>query len=250
MTMTTLSIPFKYDYVGSFLRPEAVQNAKQLFKKGLISKDELKAVEDAEIVKLIEKQKAAGYHVITDGEYRRSYWHLDFFWGLNGIEQTELSHGYFFHGEETAKGSIKITGKISGENHPFVEHFKFVNQFADDNTVAKQTFPAPAQLHRLSDRRGAYRAALRIRHHQLPARLALRCGARCSDLRRALGGRGRLPDAVSEPFDLPLLPARHRAAGKRAAALRLLERQLLNAAKKRDISHEISLCHFLFYFST
>ena len=63
-------------------------------------------------------------------------------------------------------------------------------------------------------------------------------------------GRGRLPDAVSEPFDLPLLPARHRAAGKRAAALRLLERQLLNAAKKRDISHEISLCHFLFYFST
>lgn len=146
MTMTTLSIPFKYDYVGSFLRPEAVQNAKQLFKKGLISKDELKAVEDAEIVKLIEKQKAAGYHVITDGEYRRSYWHLDFFWGLNGIEQTELSHGYFFHGEETAKGSIKITGKISGQNHPFVEHFKFVNQFADDNTVAKQTFPAPAQL--------------------------------------------------------------------------------------------------------
>ena len=71
-----------------------------------------------------------------------------------------------------------------------------------------------------------------------------------ADLRRALGGRGRLPDAVSEPFDLPLLPARHRAAGKRAAALRLLERQLLNAAKKRDISHEISLCHFLFYFST
>ncbi len=63
-------------------------------------------------------------------------------------------------------------------------------------------------------------------------------------------GRGRLPDTVSESFDLPFLPTRHRAAGKRAAALRLLERQLLNAAKKRDISHEISLCHFLSYFST
>lgn len=142
----TAHIPFKYDFVGSFLRPEAVQNAKALFKKGLISKEELTKVENTEIEKLIAKQKAAGYHVISDGEYRRAYWHLDFFWGLNGIEQTELSHGYFFHNEETAKGSIKIVGKISGENHPFVEHFKFVNQFSDEHHVAKQTFPAPAQL--------------------------------------------------------------------------------------------------------
>ena len=109
----TAHIPFKYDFVGSFLRPEAVQNAKTLFKKGLISQDELTSVENTEIKKLLEKQKKAGYHVITDGEYRRAYWHLDFFWGLNGIEQTELSHGYFFHNEETAKGSIKIVGKIS-----------------------------------------------------------------------------------------------------------------------------------------
>lgn len=119
---------------------------KVFIKKGLISKEELTKVENTEIEKLIAKQKAAGYHVITDGEYRRAYWHLDFFWGLNGIEQTELSHGYFFHNEETAKGSIKIVGKISGENHPFVEHFKFVNQFSDEKHVAKQTFPAPAQL--------------------------------------------------------------------------------------------------------
>lgn len=116
----TAHIPFKYDFVGSFLRPEAVQNAKALFKKGLISKEELTKVENTEIEKLIAKQKAAGYHVITDGEYRRAYWHLDFFWGLNGIEQTELSHGYFFNNEETAKGSIKIVGKISGENHPLL----------------------------------------------------------------------------------------------------------------------------------
>lgn len=109
----TAHIPFKYDFVGSFLRPEAVQNAKSLLKKGLISKEELTKVENTEIEKLIAKQKAAGYHVITDGEYRRAYWHLDFFWGLNGIEQTELSHGYFFHNEETAKGSIKVTANFS-----------------------------------------------------------------------------------------------------------------------------------------
>ena len=67
-------------------------------------------------------------------------------WGLNGIEEIELDHGYFFHGEETTPGSIKLVGKISGENHPFVEHYRFVKQFEDENTVARQTFPAPAQL--------------------------------------------------------------------------------------------------------
>ena len=77
----TAHIPFKYDFVGSFLRPEAVHNAKSLLKKVLISKEELTKVENTEIENLISKQKAAGYHVITDGEYRRAYWHLDFFWG-------------------------------------------------------------------------------------------------------------------------------------------------------------------------
>lgn len=140
------TIPFRFDYVGSFLRPSAIKNARALYKANKLSKEELNVVENEEIAKLIQKQKNAGFHVINDGEYRRAYWHLDFFWGLNGIEETELSHGYFFHGEETAKGSIKVTGKITGENHPFVQYFKYVKEFEDENTVAKQTLPAPAQL--------------------------------------------------------------------------------------------------------
>lgn len=84
--------------------------------------------------------------MITDGEFRRSYWHLDFMWGLQGVEHIELDHGYFFHGEETTHGSIKLTGKISGENHPFIEHFKYVKLFEDENVTARQTIPAPAQL--------------------------------------------------------------------------------------------------------
>lgn len=103
-------------------------------------------MENEAIIDLIAKQKAAGYHVITDGEFRRSYWHLDFMWGFNGIQKIELDHGYFFHGEETTHGSIAVIGKISGENHPFVEDYKFIKQFEDDNTIAKQTMPAPAQL--------------------------------------------------------------------------------------------------------
>ncbi|WP_455500139.1 5-methyltetrahydropteroyltriglutamate--homocysteine S-methyltransferase [Gemmiger sp.] len=144
--MAALHSPFRYDFVGSFLRPQAIKNARAAFKAGEITRDELTAVENEQITLLIEKQKRAGYHAITDGEFRRSYWHLDFMWGFHGIDEVELDHGYYFHGEETTHGSIRVSGKISGENHPFVEHFKFVKQFEDETCVARQTMPAPAQL--------------------------------------------------------------------------------------------------------
>lgn len=141
----SLHTPFRFDYVGSFLRPEDLKTARRQYEEGHISRDELRAVEDKEITDLVAKQKATGYHVITDGEFRRAYWHLDFMWGLQGIDHVELPHGYYFHGEETTHGTARCTGKISGENHPFVKDFLFVKQFEDENTIAKQTIPAPAQ---------------------------------------------------------------------------------------------------------
>lgn len=143
--MSKLYTPFRYDYVGSFLRPEKLKKAREQYAEGNLDDAGLKTVEDECITELVKKQKELGYHVITDGEFRRSYWHLDFMWGLQGIEHIELDHGYFFHGEETTHGSCKVTGKISGENHPFVQHYKFVKQFEDENTIAKQTIPSPAQ---------------------------------------------------------------------------------------------------------
>ena len=144
--MATLRSPFRYDFVGSFLRPQAIKTARVEFKAGEITREQLTAVENEQITLLIEKQKHAGYHAITDGEFRRSYWHLDFMWGFAGIDEIELDHGYYFQGEETTHGSIRVSGKISGENHPFVEHYKFVKQFEDENYIARQTMPAPAQL--------------------------------------------------------------------------------------------------------
>ena len=138
--------PFRYDYVGSFLRPQRLKEARSAFFSGQISADELKKVEDECITELISKLKELGYPVITDGEFRRSWWHLDFFWGLNGIEKKATRDGLHFHGEVTKAESAVITGKISGENHPFVDHFRFVKQFEDENTIAKQTIPSPAQL--------------------------------------------------------------------------------------------------------
>lgn len=146
-TNFTDNAPFRADIVGSFLRPQEIKVARAAFNNGDITANELKDVEDKCIAALIDKQKQVGLQVITDGEFRRSYWHLDFMWGLNGVEHIELDHGYFFHDEETTKGSCALTGKISGENHPFVEHFKFVKQFETDGIVARQTIPAPAQFY-------------------------------------------------------------------------------------------------------
>ena len=138
--------PFRYDYVGSFLRPETLKRARRDFEEGKISKEELTKVEDDAILDLVEKQKKAGYHVITDGEFRRATWHLDFMWGFNGVGHEPTKTGLPFHGEAAMIDDTYLTGKISVDQHPFVEHFKFVKALEDENTVAKQTIPAPAQF--------------------------------------------------------------------------------------------------------
>ncbi len=143
---TQLKAPFRADIVGSFLRPQAVKDARAAYAAGALDAEGLKAVEDEAIRDLVAKQKAAGLQVITDGEFRRSYWHLDFFWGLQGVKHVTLKHGYFFHDEETRKDSAQLTGKISGENHPFVKAFEFVRDHVSDGTQVKQTIPAPAQF--------------------------------------------------------------------------------------------------------
>ncbi|OZG60287.1 5-methyltetrahydropteroyltriglutamate-- homocyste ine methyltransferase [Bifidobacterium lemurum] len=139
--------PFRADVVGSYLRPAELKDARVDFEAGRIDAAALKEVEDRAIADLVAKQKAAGLKVITDGEFRRSYWHLDFMWGLQGVERRSALQGYMFHDEETRADTAVVTGRIGGENHPFVEHFKFVKALEDDGQVARQTIPAPIQLY-------------------------------------------------------------------------------------------------------
>lgn len=138
-----------FEHVGSFLRPEELKEARQQFEEGKITQADLKAVEDKEITDLVDKQIAAGLEKITDGEFRRAYWHLDFFWGFNGIDHVQAAEGYHFHDETTKADSALISGKISGENHPFVEDYKFLFNLVKDkeNVEAKYTIPAPAQFY-------------------------------------------------------------------------------------------------------
>ena len=89
----TITSPYRYDFVGSFLRPENLKQARKDYSDGIISKEQLTAVEDEEIRKLEKKKKAAGYHIITDGEFRRKFWHLDFMWGFEGVGHQEAIAG-------------------------------------------------------------------------------------------------------------------------------------------------------------
>lgn len=147
MTMSNLQTPFRYDFVGSFLRPEKLKKARRQFNEGKIDAATLKKVEDEAITELVSKIKELGYHVITDGEFRRATWHLDFMWGFDGIGHTPTKTGLPFHGEAAMVDDTYIVGKIglTGE-HPFVDHFRFVKALEDENTVAKQTIPSPAQF--------------------------------------------------------------------------------------------------------
>ncbi|MGN1192921.1 MAG: 5-methyltetrahydropteroyltriglutamate--homocysteine S-methyltransferase [Dorea sp.] len=145
--MSNLQTPFRYDFVGSFLRPEKLKNARRKFDEGKISYEELKIVEDEAITELVKKVKELGYHVITDGEFRRATWHLDFMWGFDGIGHAPTKTGLPFHGEAAMIDDTYLTGKVNiSKEHPFVEHFRFIKKFEDETTIAKQTMPSPAQF--------------------------------------------------------------------------------------------------------
>ena len=138
--------PFRYDIVGSFLRPEYLKKAREDFADKKITIEELTSIENTAITDLINKQKEVGLQVITDGEFRRSSWHLDFMWGFKGVGHQKTKEGIPFHGEPALIDDTFLIGKVTIDRHPFVEHFRFVKQFEDENTVARQTIPAPAQF--------------------------------------------------------------------------------------------------------
>lgn len=117
----------RYEFVGSFLRPERLKEARKNYELNNITKEELTKVEDECVVELVNKLKELGYHTITDGEFRRSTWHLDFTWGFEGVEHKKTVDGnQTFDGEAAMIDDTFMTGKISCKDHPFVEHFKFV----------------------------------------------------------------------------------------------------------------------------
>ena len=146
MKMSKLQTPFRYDFVGSFLRPQALKDVKAAYQAGNVTKEEYDKVVNEEIAKVVAKQKELGFQVITDGEFRRTFWHLDFMWGFEGVAHENTGNGVKFDAELAVLDDTYLVGKIKAKAHPFVEYFKYLKQFEDENTVAKYTIPAPAQM--------------------------------------------------------------------------------------------------------
>ena len=138
--MSKLQEPFRYDYVGSFLRTEELKKATTQYNENKITKEVYDNIVNEEIAKLVAKQKELGYHVITDGEFRRTYWHLDFMWGFEGVAHEQTGR------ELASLEDTYLIGKVKAKKHPFVEYFRYLKQFEDENTIAKYTIPAPAQM--------------------------------------------------------------------------------------------------------
>ena len=140
--------PFRLDHVGSFLRPERLKEARAKFNDGEITAEELERVENEEIIALIEKEKELGLKSVTDGEFRRAFWHLDFLENLDGVELVEVEHfSVQFKDKDVKPKTLRIVGKVDfSEDHPFVKHFKFLKEHAGDTPV-KLTIPSPSMLH-------------------------------------------------------------------------------------------------------
>ena len=140
--------PFRLDHVGSFLRPERLKEARAKFNAGEINAEELERVENEEIIALIEKEKELGLKSVTDGEFRRAFWHLDFLENLDGVELVEVEHfSVQFKDKDVKPKTLRIVGKVDfSEKHPFVKHFKFLKEHAGDTPV-KLTIPSPSMLH-------------------------------------------------------------------------------------------------------
>lgn len=150
----------KFLTVGSLLREEELLK----FKNEIEHRDDItypfyddidgyKETEDKAVKNIVDAQIDHGLPQITDGEYSKSLWHLDFVWGLHGVKRYIDESGYFFREKdneekyETRKDiGIKLTDKLNGKNHPFIDDFKRLKELAGDREV-KQCIPSPSHIY-------------------------------------------------------------------------------------------------------
>jgi len=137
--------PFRADHVGSLLRPAELREARARRERREIDSAALEAVEDRAIKQAIARQEAIGLQGITDGEFRREFWHIDFLAGLDGVESYTAEHGIQFKGGETKPKGLRVTARIDFSGHPMLGHFRFLKNHT--RRTPKMTIPSPSVLH-------------------------------------------------------------------------------------------------------
>ena len=138
--------PFRADIVGSFLRPDSIKQARQQLAEGIIDAAQLREIENNAIRHLVQQQCDCGLHVVTDGEFRRAWWHFDFFDGLQGVERYDAEQGIQFNGVQTKAHGVRVTGKLAFGDHPMLEDFRYLKSISGD-AQPKMTIPSPSVLH-------------------------------------------------------------------------------------------------------
>lgn len=138
---------FRADHVGSLLRPQAVKDArKACLEDRSVNADVLSSVEDKAICQAVIMQQSAGLKAVTDGEYRRSFWHYDFMSHLTGFELIERDQGLKFSGATLRPIFPAIRGKLDfPDDHPMLAHFTYLTSVAD--VQPKISIPGPSCCH-------------------------------------------------------------------------------------------------------
>jgi 5-methyltetrahydropteroyltriglutamate--homocysteine methyltransferase len=144
--------PFRADHVGSLLRPPPLTAARADFKAGRIDAAQLRAVEDEAIVEAIAMQREVGLRSVTDGEFRRTSWHMDFIYSLGGIQQVigESIHVQFKSEEgeyDYAPPAMKVASRVTLPRTIFGEAFTFLREHAFPEQTPKLTIPSPSMVH-------------------------------------------------------------------------------------------------------
>jgi 5-methyltetrahydropteroyltriglutamate--homocysteine methyltransferase len=142
--------PFRADHVGSLLRPPALHRAREDAAAGRIDADALRAVEDDAIREAVHMQREVGLQAVTDGEFRRATWHLDFIYALDGISTADDKVKISFHNEqgdiEFMAAALHVDGRVGVSETIFGDAFSFLQKCAD-GAVPKLTIPSPSMVH-------------------------------------------------------------------------------------------------------
>jgi len=239
-----MSIPYRADQVGSLLRPDWLAAERARFKRGEIAAEALKATEDRAITEAVRHQESIGLHSITDGEFRRDWWHLDFLAQLQGVTLQENPGPKFQTGEHGGEQPpiATVTGKIACSRPIMADDFAFLAK--QTTRTPKMTIPSPSMLHL----RGGRAAISRLAYPEMEAFWADVAAA----YRAAIG---HLYDAGCRYLQLdditfaylcdPKIQANCRANGDDPAALPQTYADTINAAlagKPADLHVTIHTC--------
>jgi len=138
--------PFRADQVGSLLRTDMIKKARLQYTNGELQAEQLREIENEEIRRIVAKQEEIGLLSITDGEFRRAWWHFDFLERLDGVEGYDTEGGIQFHNTTTKAHGVKVTGKIDFTTHSHLDDYAFLHSIVSQDRTAKMTIPSPNML--------------------------------------------------------------------------------------------------------